>query len=122
VPVDTQRPCKRLGEWVRAAHEYVGDWARRTVGQARLKLDLPGKAEADCSKALLLEPGHQKALVRRAAARRELKKVSAKSASPARDHCNRCAQPALPHLAPYLYSSELMLSITTLFSITYGWV
>jgi len=46
------------------------------LGQARLKLDMPAKAEADCSKALVLEPGHRKALVRRAAARRELKKVS----------------------------------------------
>jgi hypothetical protein len=44
----------------------------RGGGQARLKLGLPGKAEADCSKALVLEPGHRKALVRRAAARREL--------------------------------------------------
>jgi len=53
-----------------------GDWARGALGQARLKLDMPAKAEADCSKALVLEPGHRKALVRRAVARRELKKVS----------------------------------------------
>jgi len=63
-----------------------GDWARGALGQARLKLDMPAKAEADCSKALVLEPGHRKALVRRAVARRELKKVSDREREREREH------------------------------------